>query len=80
MVIYDQRKASKKVFRRQQNREAARRSTMRREERFSDLYAENIALIAEHDDVARELELVNTARNAFATAITAKLRKMAALT
>ena len=80
MVIYDQCKAIKKVFRRQQNREAARRSKMHREERFSDLYSENIALIAEHDDIARELELVNAARNAFAAAITTKLHQMAALT
>ena len=79
MVIYDQCKAVKKVFRLQRNREAARRSKMHREERFSDLYAENIALIAEHGDLAMELELVTAARDAFAAAITTKLHQMAAM-
>ena len=79
LVVYEQGKAAKKVLRLQQNCDASSRSKMRREERFSDLYAENIALTAEHDDLALELEAVNAARDAMAAAVTAKLQQMAAM-
>ena len=62
----------------QRNRDASSRSKMRREERFSDLYSENIALTTEHDDLALELEVIIASRDAMAAAVATKLQQMAA--
>ena len=79
LVVYEQCKAAKKVLRMQRNRDASSRSKMRREERFSDIYSENIALTTEHDDLTLELAVVTAARDAMAMAVAAKLHQMAAI-
>ena len=79
LMVYEQCKAAKKVIRMQKNREASNRSKMRREERFSDIYSENIALTTEHEDLTLDLAVVTAARDAMSMAVAAKLHQLAAM-
>ena len=78
-MVYEQCKAAKKVIRMQKNREASNRSKMRREERFSDIYSENIALTTEYEDLTLDLAVVTAARDAMSMAVAAKLHQLAAI-
>ena len=78
-AIYDQISAVKQAERRQKNRNSARLSRMKRDERFSDLLAENIALETEYEDLVNELDRINTAKSAINGAVTAKIQEMLAM-
>ena len=78
-AIYDQISAVKQAERRQKNRNSARLSRMKRDERFSDLLADNIALEAEYEGLVNELDCINTAKSAINGAVTAKIQEMLAM-
>ena len=78
-AIYDQISAAKQAERRQKNRNSARLSRMKRDERFSDLLADNIALEAEYEGLVNELDCINTAKSAINGAVTAKIQEMLAM-
>ena len=50
----------------------------RREDKFSDLMAENMALAAEYEGLVNELSEVNNANNAVSEAIDAKVQEILA--
>ena len=79
LAIYENIKASKKLARRKKNRASAALSKWKKEERFSDLCAENIALNAQHDELVQELETIDGANNALSEAMANKLQILAAL-
>ena len=78
-AIYDQISAAKQAERRQKNRNSARLSRMKRDEKFSDLLADNIALEAEYQGLVNELDCINTAKSAINGAVTAKIQEMLAM-
>ena len=78
MVHYNQVSAVRQETRRRKNREHARTSRMRREDKFSDLMAENMALTAEYEGLVNELSEVNNANNAASEAIDAKVQEILA--
>ena len=78
-VIYDQISDAKRAERRQKNRNSARLSRMKRDERFSDLLADNIALEAEYEGLVNELDCINTAKSAINGAVTAKVQEILAM-
>ena len=80
MVYYNQIKEFKKASRRQRNRDSARLSKMKKEETFSDLLAENMALSGEHDDLVKDLETINAANEAAKEKISAKIQEILAAT
>ena len=79
LAIYEDNKASKKLIRRKKNRASAALSKWKKEERFSDLCAEHVALNAQHDELVQELETIDGAKNALSEAIANKLQTLAAL-
>ena len=76
MVHYNQIKEFKKVSRRQKNRNSARLSKMKKEEKFSDLLATNMALTLEHQELAEDLEKINAANEAAKEEISAKIQEI----
>ena len=78
-AIYDQISAAKQAERRQKNRNSARLSRMKRDERFSDLLADNIALEAEYEGLVNELDCINTAKSAINGAVSAKVQEILAM-
>ena len=73
MTRYNQERAVRQASRRQKNRESARLSRMKREDKFSDLLADNMALTMEYEELVRELNDANAANVAVNEAITAKV-------
>ena len=53
---------------------------MKKEETFSDLLAENMALSGEHDDLVKDLETINAANEAAKEKISAKIQEILAAT
>ena len=78
MVHYNQVSAVRQETRRRKNCEYARISRMRREDKFSDLMAENMALTVEYEGLVNELGEVNNANNAVSEAIDAKVQEILA--
>ena len=79
LALYKQVKAFKAVQRIKWNRASARRSKLIKEENMSDLHSDNLALQAEYNDLAQELEDINRANDALAAAIVAKFEQKAAI-
>ena len=79
LAIYENVKALKKFNRRKKNRASAALSKWKKEERFSDLCAENVALTAQREDLAQELETIDDANKDLSDAIAVKLQTIAAL-
>ena len=80
MVYYNQIKKFKKASRRQRNRNSARLSTMKTEEKFSNLLAENRALSGEFDDLVKDLDTINAANVAAKERISVKIQEILAAT
>ena len=79
LAIYENVKALKKLNRRKKNRASAALSKWKKEERFSDMCAENLALTAQRDELAHELETINDDNKNLSDAIAVKLQTIAAL-
>ena len=79
LALNEEVKAAKAILRIRKNRDSARRSKQRKEERMSDLYSDNIALTCEREDLAIELEDLNRANDALAVAIKAKTEQRDAI-
>ena len=80
LAVYDDVRTLKKLHRRKKNRASAALSKWKKEERFSDLCAENVALAAQHEDLVQDLGNIEDTNNALAAAIAAKLQIIATLT
>ena len=78
MVHYNQVSAVRQETRRRKNCEYARISRMRREDKFSDLMTENMALTVEYEGLVNELSEVSNANNAVSEAIDAKVQEILA--
>ena len=76
---YNRVSAARQETRRRKNRESARLSRMRQEDRFSDLMAENVALGLEHEGLEEELSKTSKANKALTEAIYAKVGEMLAI-
>ena len=79
MVHYNQVSAVRQETRRRKNCESARLSRMRREDRFSDLMADNMALTMEYEGLVKELGEMNNANDAVSEAISAKVQEILAI-
>ena len=79
LAVYENVKALKKFNRRKKNRASAALSKWKKEERFSDMCAENVALNAQRDDLAHELGAIAKTNKDLADAIAVKLQTIAAL-
>ena len=80
LAVYDNVRTLKKLHRRKKNQASAALSKWKKEEKFSDLCAENVALAAQHEDLVQELDTIEDTNNALAAAIAAKLQIIATLT
>ena len=76
MVYYNQIKEFKRASRKQKNRDSARLSRMKKEEKFSDLLAENMTLSGDHDDLVKDLETIKAANEATKEKISAKIQEI----
>ena len=79
MTFYNQVKASKQASRRQRNRTSARLSRMKKEDKFSDLLANNMALTMEYEELVKDLDDMNAAKYAVKEAISAKVQEILAI-
>jgi predicted nucleic acid-binding Zn-ribbon protein len=79
MSFYNQVKATKQAARRQRNRTSARLSKMKKEDRFSDLLANNLALTMEYEELVKDLDYMNAAKDAIKDAISAKVQEIGAI-
>ena len=79
MAYYNQAEATRQEARRLKNRRSAHTSRMRKEDRYSDLLSDNLALNAEYDELVQELDAVNAANEAEAEAISAKVQEILAM-
>ena len=79
MTIYNQLRAAKLAERRQKNRNSARLSRMKKEDKFSDLLADNIALEMEYEGLTNELDSINTANSAIKEAVSEKVQEILAI-
>ena len=70
--IYKSVKASRAARRRQANRASAARSRQRKDQKSSDIYSDNLALMAEFEELEQELADIAKARQALVVAITGK--------
>ena len=80
MAYYNQIKVIKQASRRQKNRNSARLSKMKKEEKFSDLVADNMALTMEYEELVKDLDKINTAKEAAKEEISAKIQEILATT
>ena len=80
LAVYENVRTLKKLHRRKKNRASAALSKWKKEEKFSDLCAENVALAAQHEDLVQDLGKIEDTNNALAAAIAAKLQIIATLT
>ena len=71
--------AIKRASRRQKNRESARLSRMKREDKYSDLLADNMALNMEYEGLVKDLDDINAAKTAASEAISAKVQEILAI-
>ena len=76
MTHYNQVRAAKQASRRRKNRDAAKLSNMKREEKFSDLLADNIALSMEYETLVKDLDDINTAKDIMTEAISSKVQEI----
>ena len=76
MTYYNQVCAIKQASRRQRNRDSAKLSRMKKEDKFSDLLATNIALTMQHEELVKELDNIDAARDALKGAIYAKMQEI----
>ena len=76
MTHYNQVRAAKQASRRRKNRDAAKLSTMKKEEKFSDLLADNIALSMEYETLVKDLDDINTAKDLMDKAISSKVQEI----
>ena len=79
MVTYNQLRVAKLAERRQKNRNSARLSRMKREDKFSDLLADNIALEMEYEGLTNELDSINTAISAIKEEVSVKIQEILAI-
>ena len=80
MIYYNQVKAIKQESRRQSNRNSARLSRMKKEDKFSDLLSNNMALTMEYEELVKDLNDINAANDAVNEAISAKVQEILAIT
>ena len=76
MTHYNQVSATKQASRRRKNRDSAKLSTMKKEEKFSDLLADNIALSMEYETLVKDLDDINTAKDLMDKAISSKVQEI----
>ena len=76
MTHYNQVRATKQASRRRKNRDSAKLSTMKKEEKFSDLLADNIALSMEYETLVKDLDDINTAKDLMDKAISSKVQEI----
>ena len=76
MTHYNQVRAAKQASRRRKNRDAAQLSTMKKDEKFSDLLADNIALSMEYETLVKDLDDINTAKDLMDKAISSKVQEI----
>ena len=76
MTHYNQVRAAKQASRRRRNRDAAKLSTMKKDEKFSDLLADNIALSMEYETLVKDLDDINTAKDLMDKAISSKVQEI----
>ena len=76
MTHYNQVRATKQAARRRKNRDSAKLSTMKKEEKFSDLLADNIALSMEYETLVKDLDDINTAKDLMDKAISSKVQEI----
>ena len=76
MTHYNQVRATKQAYRRRKNCDSAKLSTMKKEEKFSDLLADNIALSMEYETLVKDLDDINTAKDLMDKAISSKVQEI----
>ena len=76
MTHYNQVREAKQASRRRKNRDAAKLSTMKKDEKFSDLLADNIALSMEYETLVKDLDDINTAKDIMTEAISSKVQEI----
>ena len=79
LAVYENVKALKKFDRRKKNRASAALSRWKKEERFSDMSAENLALTAQREELDQELKTLDKANKDLSDAIAIKLQAIADL-
>ena len=79
MATYNQLRVAKLAERRQKNRNSARLSRMKKEDKFSDLLADNIALEMEYEGLTNELDSINTAISAIKEEVSVKVQEILAI-
>ena len=79
MATYNQLRVAKLAERRQKNRNLARLSRMKKEDKFSDLLADNIALEMEYEGLTNELDSINTAISAIKEEVSVKVQEILAI-
>ena len=79
MATYSQLRVAKLAERRQKNRNSARLSRMKKEDKFSDLLADNIALEMEYEGLTNELDSINTAISAIKEEVSVKVQEILAI-
>ena len=80
MIYYNQVRAIKQAARRQSNRDSARLSRMKKEDKFSDLLSNNMALTMEYEELVKDLNDINAANNVVNEEISAKVQEILAIT
>ena len=76
MAHYNHNKAIRQAARRQSNRNSARLSRMKQEEKFSNIISDNIGLTLEHEELVKNLDDINAEKQALAEAIDAKVQEI----
>ena len=79
MATYNQLRVAKLAERRQKNQNSARLSRMKKEDKFSDLLADNIALEMEYEGLTNELDSINTAISAIKEEVSVKVQEILAI-
>ena len=79
MTYYNQVSAIKQASRRQRNRNSARLSRMKKEDKFSDLLADNMALTMEYEALVKDLDNINAAKEVVNEAISSKVQEILAI-
>jgi len=79
MATYNQLRVAKLAERRQKNRNSARLSRMKKEDKFSDLLADNIALEMEYEGLTNELDSISTAISAIKEEVSVKVQEILAI-
>ena len=77
LAVYEDVKALRQLNRRKKNRESAALSRWKKEERFSDMCAENMALTTQWEELAHEFETINDVNKNLYDAIAVKLHTIA---